>query len=148
MDRRGFFRAFAQAGAPIAVDERREAAGLDRRSFLRWLGVSAAVGTAAAVTGIDPERLVWTPEQKLFTGWDLGETHDWTGVVTAQVSAGGGRNTLLTFDLITREALKILDHNLKRVSRFDRAFMEGDGWSHGAPGLKVGDRITIRGVRG
>lgn len=89
-----------------------EPKGLDRRRFLKILGGSAAVAAAAPL--LDLEALVWTP--------------------TRSIVIVEGPPVFLTADLITREALRILENNLSVVKCFDRLYDE----------RFVGDKIGVR----
>lgn len=93
--------------------------GLSRRGFLKLLASSAAVAAAAPL--LDLERVLWVPGQTI--------------AVPAM-----GRNILLTAEWITREAMKVLENNLKMVSYFDREYENGVSMStlmHPMSSIKV-----------
>ena len=83
---------------------------MNRRGFL------ASLLAAAPAMVLDPERLLWVPGQRTFF---LPSS-----------------NTLLTRDLISREALRLFEQNLLVARILDPCFT--------GVGFKVGDRITIR----
>jgi hypothetical protein len=76
---------------------------MNRRGFLRLLGLGAAGYV------LDPELALWVPGQK--TIFDLG------GIVQPT-----GGNTFLTIDIITQEALRVLEQNLSFVKMVNRAY--------------------------
>lgn len=87
---------------------------MNRRSFLRWLGGTAA-GIAIATT-LDIEKLLWVPGEKVI-------------FVPPLVTSG---NVFLTSELITREAMRVLTNNLAMVRMINREYDAGFRF-HGAP---------------
>lgn len=99
-----------------------EGATVNRRGFLTTLAA------AAAGAALDPERLLWVPGEKTVIlppaggwigvdfGWSEPEISIWRGGIR------GGKNELLTVDMITKEALKVLDNNLKLAKELQRRY--------------------------
>jgi hypothetical protein len=74
---------------------------MNRRGFLSLLGMSAA-GLAVGGLDVDVERLLWLPGAKrIFLPSAPTWRPEWTQ-----------GSTFLTPDLITREALRVLEHQL------------------------------------
>lgn len=80
---------------------------MNRRGFL------GALATLAVAHTFDPERLLWVPGAKTF-------------FIPETVRVGGVGNTFLTIDMITREALRVLENNLKLMSHINREY--DDKW--------------------
>jgi hypothetical protein len=104
---------------------------LSRRGFLgSLLKGGAALTAAAAVPVFDPEHALWLPGARTF--FDLGagrSERDWfdawcddelTQPVDAVVICG--RNNLLTTDIITREALAVLQKQLTFANVVNRSY--------------------------
>lgn len=88
----------------LSPDVQKETGGMDRRAFLKVLGGTAAVVAAAPM--LDLERLLWVPGEKtIFLPYE-----------------GPFGNQIVTVDWITREALRILENNLKMASVFNREY--------------------------
>lgn len=82
---------------------------MNRRGFL------GALATLAAGHVLDPERLLWVPGAKTFflpSPYVTGE---------AVLTTAGG-HTFLTIDIITREALRVLQNQLKFVELVNRQY--------------------------
>lgn len=120
---------------------------MERRAFLKWLGLgaaTAAVATVAPELVLDPERALWVPGQK--SVFDLGAcVSEYTinikvepSFTTAQEDflrraaddlrlyggTRGGGKTFLTVDMITKEALKVLKNDLMFADCVNRAYDE------------------------
>lgn len=85
------------------------ASAMSRRRFLGIVGSTAAAAAVAPL--VDLERLVWTPGQTIVVP-DLGDV----------VEFGGGGNQFLTVDWITKEALRVLEHNLRMIPKINRVY--------------------------
>lgn len=98
-------RMFGTAPETTAIVEAAErvGSGFSRRQFLR--GALAATAIAATV---DVEQLLWTPGEKTIFLPESVELYE----------------GLLTPDWVTREALRILQNNLKFASQFSRDYDE------------------------
>jgi hypothetical protein len=90
---------------------------MHRRRFLQLLGMSAAAAAIAPELVLDPERALWIPGQKtIFLPSDA----------PLRVCRGGGRggNKLLTIEMITQEALRVLENNLTFAKFVNRQYDE------------------------
>lgn len=99
---------------------------MDRRAFLRTLGIgtaTAAVATIAPELVLDPERALWVPGRTTY--FDL-----WRSDVLPSSEA-----MLLTIDMISREALRMLENNLSFASRINRRYDKP---------FTIGNTVTIR----
>lgn len=100
---------------------------LSRRSFLRLFGA------AAAGMALDPEQLLWVPGQK-------------TIFLPSVVPVG---NSLLTIQMITLDALKVLEANLRFAPmlnrQYDTAFLSDKTFYTGRPW--IGDVVNVRSPR-
>ena len=105
---------------------------MNRRGFLRLLGMAAA-GAAAGGMELDPERLLWRPGAKTFFLPSIESVPDlfFHGPHPERGfrSRYRGRNVLLTPEMITREAFRVLQDNMafvKQINRdYDRQFGGG-----------------------
>lgn len=120
---------------------------MNRRSFLRSLvvGAAGAVVTSALPDDLDPERLLWTPGQKTFFIPEAPKLYQ--GPAVDWASGGdlfGVRGTFPTINIITQEALKVLENQLAFTRRmvneaFYRNYARGE-----FPIPQPGDTIEIR----
>lgn len=126
---------------------------MERRTFLSSLLTGAAGLTAAAVLPVfDPEHALWMPGARTF--FDLGATRSDREYfdAAADFSEETDRlcHTLLTSDLITREALAVLKNQLNFASRIHRSYDDQFGHYGAEPGavirLRKGDVIALNGV--
>lgn len=92
---------------------------MNRRGFLKFLGLGAAAAVIAPELVLDPERVLWIPGAKTFflpSG----------GLQVIDVFRGGRRggklNTLLTIDWITQESLRVLEGNLAMMTLVNRQY--------------------------
>lgn len=107
---------------------------MNRRSFLRSLvvGAAGAVVTSALPGGLDPERLLWTPGQKTFFIPEAPKLYQGSAVDWASGGdLSGVRGTFPTINLITQEALKVLEDQLALTRRcvneaFYRDYAKGE----------------------
>lgn len=87
---------------------------LNRRGFLKSLF------GAAAVAALDPEALLWVPNQKTIF------------IPTSPVIAPAG-NRLITIEEITRRALEVLQEKLVFAQGFDKSFDSRFDYRAGEP---------------
>jgi hypothetical protein len=85
---------------------------MQRRGFL------AALGTLAAGYALDPERLLWVPGAKTFF---LPSIEGVRGCPPGPLGALGPPG-FLTIDIITREALRVLENNLQFARVVNRQY--------------------------
>lgn len=117
--------------------------GVDRRTFLR----GALLGTVAAAT-LDVEQLLWTPKTQIVVpqltivsggaGWTT-DLVNYEGIATGDlnpIAAFRGKNTYITPQWVTREALKLLEENLKFHGVLSR--------SYAVEGARIGTTLNIR----
>lgn len=100
---------------------------MNRRSFLQYLGLGAATAAGVAAGVVDPERLLWVPGQKRI--FDLGGIQqplmfhpDAFRLVTKDLPLNPP--TFLTPDIITQEALQVLENNLAFTRAVNRRYDE------------------------
>jgi phospholipid N-methyltransferase len=84
---------------------------MDRRGFLQGILTAMTAPAIVRIGSLMPVRSIVIP-------------------TTAEVIAVGGGNTLLTIDMITKEALRLLNANMAFMSRvnesYDADFYNGD----------------------
>lgn len=81
---------------------------MNRRDFLRVLGIGTAVAASTAV--LDPEALMWVPGRTSY--FDLGASHP-IEIIDGPIDfVPAYKNSLLTVEMITKEALSVLENNL------------------------------------
>jgi len=126
---------------------------MERRQFLRLLGFGA-IGAAAVGVGaleLDPEKALWVPSRKMIV--DLGDAGirrdldatvkaladsiDRAGLEAYEAAAG---NRFLTIDMITKEALRVLENNLTFAKGVDRAY----GSAFAQEGARIGAVAHVR----
>lgn len=100
---------------------------MDRRTFLRRLGIGIAVQTVSSLgpDGLDLDRLLWVPGEKTIFLPSTSKvlTYDDTGAdVLSDPPRVYGANNFLTIEAITRETLRVLENNLKFTSAINRAY--------------------------
>jgi len=98
--------------------------GMGRRAFLQALTAGAIATTATALVGGDLEQLVWLPGERTMLLPDvvpitLVEQH---GVDLEFTGGRRGGNTLLTIDMITQEALRVLENQLVFSKHINREY--------------------------
>lgn len=108
---------------------------VNRRSFLGLLGL----GAAGLV--LDPERALWIPGQKRI--FDLGAGHRIDDIL---VESGRlrGPNSILTINIVTQEALRVLQTNLEFTSRINQLYDDELWYRRAANGAVVPARIPAR----
>jgi hypothetical protein len=119
---------------------------MNRRNFLRLLGIGAAGVALAPELVLDPERALWIPGQRtIFLPSEPGPFHGphppkghRARMRREALYGPGGGNTILTISMITQEALRILENNLAFTKRINRQYDEHFS------GVQVGRNIAIR----
>jgi hypothetical protein len=92
---------------------------MQRRRFLQLLGLAGAAAVVGPGLVLDPERALWVPGAKRI--FDLGAAD----APFIDVSAfTGRRNSFVTMDVFTREALRVLQESLDFAQRINREYDE------------------------
>ena len=84
---------------------------MDRRGFLRGILAAAAAPAIVRIGSLMPVKSIFVP------------TTEEVLAFTGATSIGGG-NTLLSIDLITREALRILYSNMDFLTQVNREYSD------------------------
>lgn len=92
---------------------------MNRRGFLKVLGIGAAAATTGAIALVEEE--LWTPSRTFFLP-----------------PAGGWGNRLLTVQQITNEALRILANEMNFTEVVERAYSEAFRTGTGTYSIRVG----------
>lgn len=98
------------------------------------------MAAASADAVLDPEFALWLPGRKRY--FDIGASAREISPIILPPQVGLPKNTFLTVDMITREALKVLENQLRFAHRVDMDFFRGEQWP--VMGRRVGDTIQIR----
>lgn len=112
---------------------------MNRRSFLAWLGGTAA-GVAAVASGtLDVDRLLWVPGEKTILLPDSPSIVEYEEA--AEYLQNLPANKFMTIDWISRDMLAAMENNLKVTRQISRRYRRSYRFR---PAGKIGDTLHVR----